>query len=134
MGNGLNLAVVQHQRGFQKCLAVSGRAGMNNMCFFRQLFIDFLNGMDCCSQRTSVVVAVERIQQVTILTYQCNLCCGRTGINSQITVSFVRCKVCGLYMIVSMTFGKCVIVCLIGKKRIQAGYFEFHLDTGRKLL
>ena len=37
MRNGLNFALIEHERCFDQCLTVSGGAGADNMCFFRKL-------------------------------------------------------------------------------------------------
>ena len=59
------------------------------MCFLRQLGINIFDRADRSRERTAVVVTVERVQQGTVLTDQCNFGCGRTRVDTEIAVSFV---------------------------------------------
>lgn len=60
------------------------------MCLFRQFGINILDRTDRSRERASVVIAVEGVQQRTILTDQGNFRCGGTCIDTEVAVSFVR--------------------------------------------
>ena len=46
MGDGLHLALVQHQAGFDQGLAVTGGAGVDDSCGIRHQGVDLLDGAD----------------------------------------------------------------------------------------
>ena len=45
--NGFHLALVKPESGLQQAFSVTGRAGSHNLCFLRQLFLQFC----CCPHR-----------------------------------------------------------------------------------
>ena len=46
MGDGLHLALIQHQGGFDQRLAVTGGAGIDDSGVLRQQAVDLLDGAD----------------------------------------------------------------------------------------
>ena len=59
VGYGLYLAFIELECCFDQRLTVSGRAGVDNVCVRRELFIDLLDRADRSSQRAAVVIAVK---------------------------------------------------------------------------
>ena len=100
VGNSLHFPFIQKKRRLYQCLAVSGGAGVGNPCFPRKVAVNLLDGADTGSQGIAVIVAVEGIEQGTILTDQGCLCCGGTRVNAQITVSAVAGNVSGYDIVV----------------------------------
>ena len=74
MRNGLNLALIKKERCLDQRLSITGRTCISNLRIFRKFRINFLNRTDCSLEWASVVVAVERIQKTSVLSYQCSLC------------------------------------------------------------
>ena len=83
------------------------------MCFFRQFGINILDRTDCSRERASVVIAVEGVQQRTVLTDQGNFRCGGTCINTEVAVSFIRSQICGFYMMSIVACTEGIVFCLI---------------------
>ena len=83
------------------------------MCLFRQFGINILDRTDRSRERASVVIAVEGVQQRTILTDQGNFRCGGTCIDTKVAVSFVRSQICGLYMMSVVACAESIVFCLI---------------------
>ena len=83
------------------------------MCFFRQFGINILDRTDRSRERASVVVAVEGVQQRTVLTDQGNFCCGGTCIDTEVAVPFVRSQICGLYMMSVVACAESIVFRLI---------------------
>ena len=92
VGDGLHLALVQHQRGLYQSFAVAGRTGPGNIGFLRKLMVDVEDRPDRRAERIAVIITVERVQQRAVLCHQSGFCCGRAGIDTEKTVSLVRRK------------------------------------------
>ena len=88
--------------------------------------------MDCCAQRASVVVAVKRIQQRTVLTDECCFCRGGTGVDAEKTVAGIGTERSRLYMILILTAHKKIVVLLGPEQRLHAGYLKFQVDCMRQ--
>ena len=93
MGNCFNFSFVQHERRFDQRLAVSGRAGVDDLHAFRQQVVDFLDGGDGCSQRISFIVVIERIKECSVLAYKRCFRSRRSGINAQERLSLIGGKI-----------------------------------------
>ena len=83
------------------------------MCFFRQFGINILDRTDRGRERASVVVAVEGVQQRTVLTDQGNFRCGGTCIDTEVAVSLIRSQICGFYMMSVVACTEGIVFCLI---------------------
>ena len=128
MGDGFYLAVIKHQCSFQKSFPVSGGAGVYNVCFFRQFGINILDRTDRSRERASVIIAVEGVQQRTVLADQGNFRCGGTCINTQIAVSFICSQISCFYFLGTLTFRKCIVFFLRSEKRFHTFYFKIQLN------
>ena len=89
MGNGFNFTFVKHKGGFDQCLSISGRAGVNDSGAVRQQLINLFDGADGSSEGTAVIITVKRIQQCSVFCHQRHFCSGGTGIDSQKTITFI---------------------------------------------
>ena len=85
------------------------------MCLFRKQRINLLDGFDCSFQGTAVIIAVEGIEQGTILAHQCDLGGGGAGINTQIAVPLIGCQICGYHMVAAVSGSKNIISLFIFK-------------------
>ena len=130
MGNSLHFPFIQKKRRLYQCLAVSGGAGVGNPCFPRKVAVNLLDGADTGSQGIAVIVAVEGIEQGTILTDQGCLCCGGTRVNAQITVSAVAGNVSGYDIVVALALIEFVIILPGGEQRLHTVHLKFHMYIG----
>ncbi|CDC93978.1 unknown [Roseburia sp. CAG:380] len=128
MGNRLYLTLIEKEGGFKKSLSVTGRAGADDTCTFRHHIVDLLDGLDRSLERAAVVVAVEGVQKTSVLTDHGNLCCGRTGINTEKQISSIRGKITLLHIILRVFLQEIVILCFVLKQRLQTGNLKFHVD------
>ena len=83
------------------------------MCFFRQFGINIFDRTDRGRERASVIIAVEGVQQRTVLADQGNFRCGGTCINTEVAVSLIRSQICGLYMMSVVACAESIVFCLI---------------------
>ena len=72
---------------------VTGRTCISNLRFFREFRINFLNRTNCSLEWASIVVAVERIQKTSVLSYQCSLCRRRSGIDTKVAVTLIASQI-----------------------------------------
>ena len=82
MRDRLYLALVQLQGGLNQSFAVAGGAGVDNMGAVGKLFPYILDSLNCGSQRAAVVIAVEGIEQGSVLAYNGHLGGGGAGVNA----------------------------------------------------
>ena len=125
---GLNLALIQHQSGFDQCFTVTGGTGVSDPGSIRHLRIDFLYGTDRGCQRISVVVVIERIQQGTILADQSGFCCGGTCIDTEETVAFVGSQITGRYIVLALSLIKGIVIFLRSEQRFHTCNLEVQFD------
>ena len=128
MRYGLYLSFVQHQGRFDQGFPISGRTGVSDLGSFRKLGIDFLDGLDRGSQGASVVIAVERVQQGAVFSNKSRFGGGRTGVNTQVAVSFVCRKIPGLYIVLALAAVKFFIVFLCGEERLHTADLKIHFN------
>ena len=128
MGNRLYFSFIQKQCSLDQCFAVSGGAGVNDLDTFRKLTVDLLDCPDRCSQRISVIVMIEGIQQRSIFTYQCCLCCSGTCIDSKKSLSLVRSKVFDRNLMFCMAESEFLVICRRCKQGFQTLHFKFQFD------
>ncbi len=83
------------------------------MYIFRQGSIDFLEGTNRCLQGTSVVVAIERVEKRSILTYQSDFGCGGSGIDSQESVAMVIGEITFYHLVRVMSLHEGIVGCFI---------------------
>ena len=121
MRNRFNLTLVQHQRSFDECFAVTGGTGPGDLCGIRQFGVDFLDRADRGAERISVVVAVEGIQKSAILTNERGFCGCGTGIDSEIAVSFVSGKISRYNIVDALAGQECIVLLLVFKQRFETG-------------
>ena len=74
--------------------------------------VDLLHRADCCAQRAAVVVAVERVEEGTILADQSCFGCGRACIDAQKTVSGILLKRSCFNVVLILTVTERVIIFL----------------------
>ena len=127
--DGLDFALVQHETGFDQLFSVSGGTGIGNPRAFRKLAVDVLDGTDRGGQRISVIIVVERVQELSVLGDQGRLCRGGAGIDAEITVSLIFLEIAGFDLIAVVALDKFPVFVLIGKQRRHAGNLHLHLDA-----
>ena len=125
---GLNLALIQHQSGFDQCFTVTGGTRVSDPGSIRHLGIDFLYGTDRGCQRISVVVVIERIQQGTILADQSGFCCGGSCIDTEETVAFVGSQITGRYIVLALSLIKGIVIFLRSEQRFHTCNLEVQFD------
>ena len=128
MRYGLYLSFVQHQGRFDQGFPISGRTGVSDLGSFRKLGIDFLDGLDRGSQGAAVVIAVERVQQGAVFSHKSRFGGGRTGVNTQVAVSFVCRKISGLYIVLALAAVKFFIVFLCSEERLHTADLKIHFN------
>ena len=128
MRYSLNLSLIQKKRCLYKSLTITGRACIGDICAFRKFGIDFLDRTDCCLERASVVITVEGIKKASILSYQCSLCRGRSGIDTKIAVTLIACQIACCNFVRRLAFVKCFVIFLCRKQRLHTLYFEVKLN------
>ena len=128
MGYGLYLSFIQEKCCFDQGFSVSGRTGVSDLGSFWKLGIDFLDGLNGSSQGTSVVIAVERVQQGAVFSYQSSFGGGRAGVNTQVAVSLVCRKIPGLYIVLALTAVKFFVIFLCGEERFHTADFKIHFN------
>ena len=133
MRHGFHFAVVEQESGFHQRFAVAGRAGTYNVGVCRQFPVDILQCGDRSFEGAAVVVAVERIEEGTVLTNQSDLGCCASGIDAEITVAAVCSEISSPHSVRGVPFFKLFVFRLGGKERFHSLYFKFHLDIGGKL-
>ena len=130
VGNGLDLALIQHEGGLQQGLAVSGGAGVGDGAVCGKKILDLLHGADGCRQRAAVVVAVEVIKKGSVLADQGQLCGGGTGVNSQEALSVITAKIALLYGMARMVAAEGLILFLAAEQGLHPLDFLAHLHAG----
>ena len=101
---------------------------------FPEVWINILDRTDRSRERASVVVAVEGVQQRTILTDQSNFRCGGTCIDTEVAVSFVSSQIAFFTSCPSWRVGKHRILPDLEKADPVRCNFEFHMDIGLKFV
>ena len=134
MGDGLHLALVQHQGGFDQRLAVACGAGIGDAGRVRHLLIDLLDSPDGGGQGASVVVAVEGIQKRAVFAHHGRFGSGRTGVDAQIAVALICRKIGGCYVVDALAFQERIIFLLAGEQGLHAGHLKIHLHAGIQTL
>ena len=93
MSYRLHFTLIQHESCLDQGFSVSGRAGVYDFNSFRKLFVNIFNSGDSCSQRISVIVVIERIEQRAVFAYKSSFCGCRAGIDSQECLPAICCKI-----------------------------------------
>ena len=75
-----------------------------------------------------VVVAVERIQQGTVLTDQSGFCCGGSCIDTKETVALIGSQITGRYVVLTLAFVKRIIIFLGCEQRFHTCHFKIQFD------
>ena len=127
MGYGLYLSFIQEKCCFDQGFSISGRTGVSDLGSFRKLGIDFLDSLDRGGQGASVVIAVERVQQGAVFSYQRHFGGGRTGVNTKVAVSFVCRKIPGLYIVLALAAVKFFVIFFCGEERLHTADLKIHL-------
>ena len=81
MGYRLYLPFIQQEGGLDQSLAVSGRAGVDDLDALGQFAVNVFDRVDGRAQRVSLVIVVEGIQKGAVLAYQGSLGGGGADIN-----------------------------------------------------
>ncbi len=99
------------------------------MCGRRgHMVVNFQNCPDRGGQGISVVVAVKRVKQGTVFPDQSCFGGRGTGIDTQVTVSFISIEVgCG-HVVAALALVESVVLFLRGKEGFHSGHFKFQLD------
>ena len=77
---------------------------------------------------------VERVQKRSILAYQSNFRCGRTGVDTEEAVALVGGQIFFHYFCLRMTFTELIKFLLIVEQRIQTLYLKCNLNFGVQTL
>ena len=132
MRNSFHLPFVQKESCLDQRLAVSGRAGVSDLGSPGKLLINFLDRPDGGGKGISVVIAVKRIQQGAVLTYQGCLGGGGACVDPQVAVALIGGKVSGLYIVLALAAVEFFVILLGGKEGVHTVYFKIHLDGSRE--
>ena len=115
MGYRLYLAFIQQEGGLDQGLAVSGRAGVDDLDALGQLAVNVFDRVDRRAQRVSLVIVVEGIQQGAVLAYQGGLGGGGAGINPKEGLACIGVQILNRNLMLRMALGKFLIICLAGE-------------------
>ena len=89
MRNSFHLSFIQQKGSFDKRFPIAGGTGIGNPSRIWKILIDFLNCPDGGGKRISVVIAVERVEQRAVLSYERRFGGGGTGIDTKKTVALI---------------------------------------------
>ena len=110
VGDGLYLALVQHQRCLDQRLAISGRAGVYDLHTLGKLAVDLLDRGDRGPQRIPFIVMIEGVEQGPVLAYQRGFGRGGTGVDPEESLPFICCKVLDRDLMFRVACGELLIV------------------------
>ena len=129
VGDGFNLALIQHQRRFQQRLTVAGGTGVYDIGLFGNDIVYLLHCADCGSQRTAVIIAVKMVQQGSVFADKRHLCSGGTGVDAQIAVSLISGDIRFPDIVAFVASGKFGVSLFIFKERFHPVNLKIHLNA-----
>ena len=126
VGDGLYLAFVQHERGFDERLAVAGGAGVYDLHIPRELFVDLFDGADGRAQRVAVVIMVEGIEEGSVLADQSRLGGGGAGVDAEEGLSPVGGQILHRHLVFRVAGDEFLIFCVGREERIETFHLNLH--------
>ena len=119
VGDGLDLSLIEHERGFDQGFTVACGAGTGNCNALRHMLVDFLNCVDRCLQRISVVRPIGRIEKLAI--FRNESCLGRraAGVYAKVCPVSVLLKIALGHLIAVLTFFELLVRSFVCKKRCK---------------
>ena len=128
VGNGLHLALVQIEGGFQQGLAIARRAGAGNAGRAGQDCFQIPDGGFCRLDGVALIVGIEGIEQLPFLADQGHFGGGRARINAQIAVAAVGFQICLFYHSLGVTLPEGFVILLAFKQCRKPGHLKADLD------
>ena len=128
VGDGLDLALVQQEGRLEQGLAVAGRAAADDPGVRGQKAADLRHGGDGRQQGAAVIIAVEGIEQASVLADQGQLGGRGAGVDPQEAVSVVVRQVGAPDAGLLVAAAESVVVLLGGEKGIHAADLKFHVE------
>ena len=129
VGNGLHLALVQVEGGFQQRLAVACRAGAGNAGGTGEPGFQIPDGGFGRLNGVTLIIGIEGIEQLPLLTNQSHFCGGRTGVNSQIAIAAVGFQIGLFHNSLAVPLPECLIIRLTFKQRRKPGHLKGNPDA-----
>ena len=127
MRHSFHFTLVKHEGGLDQRFTVSGGAGVNNLHTLRKLFVDIFDSGDGCSQRISVIVVIEGVEECSVFSYQCRFGRCGTGIDTEERLAAVCGQIFYRHLMFRMAGSELFVFCICGKQGIQTLDLDLHL-------
>ena len=101
---------------------------MSDSGTLRKERVDLGKCTDRCGKRTSVIVVVERIQEVAVLVYKSCLGSSGTGVYTEETYIVISGKICFYDLGAAVPLGKSIVFLATFKQRLHTCDFKIHMD------
>ncbi len=93
MGDSLDFSFVQKERGLNQSFPVPRRTRVYDLYVLRQFIINVFDRADGSSERVSLIIMVEGIQEGSVFSYQSGFRRGGTGVDAEKSFSLIGCQV-----------------------------------------
>ena len=132
MRDRFHFAFFQHECGFQQSFAIACGTAGNDPGAFGHLTVDLFDRTDGRIDRGAVVIAVKRIQELSVFGYEGKFCRCGTCVYAQVAVAPVGGQRGGLYSVGCMSLGKRRILFTGGEEGFHAVDLELQTDLARE--
>ena len=120
VGDGLDLALVERERGLEQRFAVACGAGARDMRARGKRFAQRMYGLHGSLDGIALIVGVERVQKLALFANERELCRRRARVEAEKAVAIIRCKIAARHDRRMVTGAEGLEVGFVFKERRQA--------------
>ncbi len=129
VGDGLHLALVEREGGFEQRFTVACGAGARDMRARRQLPAQLAHGLHGGLDGIALIVRVERVQKLALFANERELCRCRARVKAEEAVSLIRREAAARHDRRAVTGAEGFKIGFVFKERRQALEFKVHLHA-----